>query len=90
MRLYNYLLPRVVIELSDAVSKIHVSFNRWATKGGKRSYLGIVAHYVNRDGKLVNLPIALPQLMGAHSSKDIAEIVYSTLQKFGVSPYVTV
>jgi hypothetical protein len=28
MRLYNYLLPRVVIELSDAVSKIYISFNK--------------------------------------------------------------
>jgi hypothetical protein len=27
LRLYNYLKPRVVKELSQALSKIHVSFN---------------------------------------------------------------
>ena len=29
------------------------------TKGGKRGYLGIVAYYVNYDGNLVDMPIAL-------------------------------
>jgi hypothetical protein len=86
MRLYNHLLPRVVVDLSEASSKIHVSFDGWTTKGGKKGYLGIVAHYVNSHGKLVDLPIALPQLMGAHSGDNMADIVYSTLQKFGVTP----
>lgn len=86
LRLYNHLQPRVVYELSKALSRIHVSFDGWTTKGGKRGYLGIVAHYVNHEGNLVDLPIALPQLMGAHSGENMAEIVYSTLQKFGVSP----
>jgi hypothetical protein len=60
MRLYDFLLPRVVWELSNALSKIHISFDGWTTKGGKRGYLGIVAYYVDRDGELVDLPIALP------------------------------
>jgi hypothetical protein len=66
MRLYSCLLPRVVLDLSEAVSKIHISFDGWTTKGGKKGYLGIVAHNVNGCGKLVDMPIALPQLMGAH------------------------
>jgi hypothetical protein len=86
MRLYSYLLPHVVLDLSEAVSKIHISFDGWTTKGGKKGYLGIVAHYVNSRGKLVDMPIALPQLMGAHSVENMAEIVHSTLQKFGVTP----
>jgi hypothetical protein len=86
MRLYYHMLPRVVLELSGAISKIHVSFDGWTTKGGKRGYLGIVAHYVNRSGGFVDLPIALPQSMGAHSGGNMAEVVYSTLKKFGVGP----
>lgn len=86
LRLYNHLQPRVIYELSRALSRIHVSLDGRTTKGGKRGYLGIVAHYVNRNGNLVDLPIALPQLMGAHSGENMAEIVYSTLQKFGVGP----
>ena len=86
MRLYYQMLPQVVLELSSATSKVHISFDGCATKGGKRGYLGIVAHYVSADGKLKDLPIALPQLMGVHSGENMAEIVHSTLQKFGISP----
>ena len=71
LRLYNYLKPRVVKELSQALSKIHVSFDGWTTKGGKRGYLGIVVHYVDARGNLQDLPIALPQLTGAHSGQKI-------------------
>jgi hypothetical protein len=60
IRLYNYLLPRIVLALAEATSKIHVSFDGWTTKGGKKGYLRIVAHFVNRLSKLIDLPIALP------------------------------
>jgi hypothetical protein len=60
MRLYNYLKPLVVKELSQLISKIHLSFNGWTTKGGKKGFLGIVAHYVTATSKLQDLPIALP------------------------------
>ena len=46
-----------------------------------------MAHYVNRHGKLVDLPIALPQLMGAHSGNNMADIVHSTLKKFSGGPH---
>jgi hypothetical protein len=45
IRLYNYLKPKVVAELSQSISKVYISFDGWTTKGGKRGYLGIVAHY---------------------------------------------
>jgi hypothetical protein len=86
MRLYDYLLPLVVQELSQAVSKVHLSFDGWTTKGGKKGFLSIVAHYVKADGKLCDLPIALPQLTGCHTSERMAEVVLTILQKFCISP----
>jgi hypothetical protein len=85
LRLYNYLKPRVVKELSQALSKIHVSFDSWTTKGGKRSYLGIVIHYVNARSNLQDLPIALPQLTGAQSGQKMAEVVLKTLDLFSIN-----
>jgi hypothetical protein len=85
VRLFDYLKPLVVKELSRSLSKIHLSFNGWTTKGGKRGFLSVVAYYVNADGKLRDLPIALPQLTGAHSGEKIAEVVLSILQEFGIS-----
>jgi hypothetical protein len=40
-----------------------------------RGFLGIVAYYVAANGTLQDLPIALPQLTGAYSSKRIAKVV---------------
>jgi hypothetical protein len=62
MKLYNFLKPRVIQLLAGAVSMIHISFDGWTTKGGKRGFLGVVAHFADAHGKLRDLPIALPQL----------------------------
>ncbi|KAG9379908.1 hypothetical protein A1F94_008803 [Pyrenophora tritici-repentis] len=32
IRLYNYLLPKVVASLSESMSKVHISFDGWTTK----------------------------------------------------------
>jgi hypothetical protein len=52
MRLYNYLKPLVVKELLGLINKIHLSFDGWTTKGGKKGFLSIVAHYVTVTNKL--------------------------------------
>lgn len=72
LRLYNHIKPRVVRELSQALSKVHISFDGWTTKGGKRGFLGVVAHYVDYQGNVQDLPIALPQLTSAHSGEAMA------------------
>lgn len=69
MRLFRQLKPHIVLALSDAVSKIHVSFDGWTTKGGKRGFFGIVAHFATAAGAVHDLPISLPQLAGAHTGK---------------------
>lgn len=84
VRLYDSLKPRVIQELSQSLSKIHLSFDGWTTKSGKRGFLGIVAHYVDSQGNLKDLPIALPQLTGAHSGERMAEVVFKTLQEFSI------
>jgi hypothetical protein len=69
MRFYEYLQPQVRDDLSQAASKIHISFDGWTTKGGKRSFFSIVAHYANASGLIIDLPIALPQLSGHHTGE---------------------
>jgi len=85
VRLYDSLKPKVVLELSESMSRIHVSFDRWTTKGGKSGYLGIVAHYVDCQGTLKDLPIALPQLTGAHSGEAMAAVVIKIFKEFNVT-----
>lgn len=84
MRLYNNLKPKVVVELAESISKIHISFDGWTTKGGKHGYLDIVAHYIDSSGEVKDLPIALPQLTGAHSGKAMTEIVIAIFKEFNI------
>jgi hypothetical protein len=59
MRLYRELQLQVVQALSQATSKIHVSFDGWTTKGGKRGFFGVIAHYADESGVVIDLLIAL-------------------------------
>jgi hypothetical protein len=87
LRLYGYLEPRVVKELLQALSKVYVKFDSWTTQGGKHGFLGIVVHYIDSRGNLQDLPIALPQLTGAHSGERIAEVILETLDLFSIDAH---
>ena len=86
IRMYCHLKLAVVTALSRSLSKIHISFNRWTTKGGKRGYFGIVAHFTNDSGIIKDMPINLPQVLGSHDGKTIAGVVKLTLSSFGIHP----
>jgi hypothetical protein len=86
MRLFCFMQPRVVEALSAAVSKVYISFDGWTTKGGKRGFFGIIAHFADAAGVIRDLPIDLPQLQGSHSGERIAETVKRTLETYGIFP----
>ncbi|EFQ92942.1 hypothetical protein PTT_09847, partial [Pyrenophora teres f. teres 0-1] len=75
----------VVQMLLSAISKIHISFDGWTTKGGKRGFFGVVAHFADADGTIRDLPIALPQLTGTHTGERIAEVVGNIIDIFGIT-----
>lgn len=85
MRLFHAIQPQIVDALSSAASKIHISFDGWTTKGGTRGFFGIVAHFATASGKIHDLPIALPQLNGAHTGEAIATAVVATLRAYGIT-----
>ena len=85
MRLYSYMQPQVVKQLEEAASKIHISFDGWTTKGGKRGFFGVVAHYATTHGVVKDVAIDLPQLTGAHTGDRIADCIEKTLREFGIT-----
>ncbi|KAG9382302.1 hypothetical protein A1F94_006223 [Pyrenophora tritici-repentis] len=52
-----------------------ISFDGWTTKGGKRGFFGVVAHFANASGVIQDLPIALPHLAGSHTGDAIADTI---------------
>lgn len=85
MRLYSFLQPQVKRSLSQACSKVHISFDGWTTKGGKRGFFAVCVHYADSQGTIVDLPIALPQLVGAHTGIAIADAVTQVLRYFNIT-----
>jgi hypothetical protein len=85
MRLFRCIQPQVVQALLTAVSKIHISFNGWTTKGGKRGFFGVVAHFANASGVIQDLLIDLPQLAGAYTGEVIAETIIKTLEAYSIT-----
>jgi hypothetical protein len=85
IRLYNFMQPQVFDELRCAASRIHISFNEWTVKGGKRGFFSIVAHFATAEGDLRDVAINLPQLSGAPTDDRIADCVAKTLQKFSIT-----
>jgi hypothetical protein len=85
MRLYTHMEPQVIKLLAGAISKIHISFDGWTFNGGKRGFFGVVAHFADAAGIVRDLPIAIPQLTGAHTGLRIAEVVVEILRRFGIT-----
>ncbi len=85
MRLFRRLQLQVVHALSQAASKIHISFDGWSTKGGKRGFFGIVTHFADASGVIRDLPIDLPQLTGAHTGEAISTAIIKTLKIYGIT-----
>ncbi|KAF7573975.1 hypothetical protein A1F94_013550 [Pyrenophora tritici-repentis] len=85
MRLFRRLQPQVVHALSQAASKIHISFDGWSTKGGKRGFFGSVAYFADASGVIRDLPIDLPLLAGAHTGEAISTAIIKTLKVYGIT-----
>ncbi|KAG9387108.1 Dimer-Tnp-hAT domain containing protein, partial [Pyrenophora tritici-repentis] len=69
IRLYNYLLPKVVASLSESMSKVHISFDGWTTKLWRAQGLAYCA----------------PQLTGAHTGEAMAEVVMAIFKQFEIT-----
>jgi hypothetical protein len=77
--------PEVVKALSIAVSKVYISFDGWTTKGSKRGYLSVVAHFANASRVIYNLLITLAQLASAHTGEVIAKAISETLEIYSIT-----
>jgi hypothetical protein len=71
--------------LRKARSLIHITFDNWTSIGGKRALTGICVHHLDEAGVLQDYVLGLPILSGQHSGANIASIVSSTLQTFGIT-----
>lgn len=88
---------------NDIEGKISLSLDAW-TSSNNYAFLAIVAHYITKTGdlgtitptysqhfidkKIEELLIDFRELMGEHSGENMAEAVWETLTKYGISDRV--
>ena len=69
--------------ISQAKSRIHISFDIWTTPTGK-PILGICAHFLNDVYELVHPLLALRFLAGHHTGLAMAEVIEAVMYEFGI------
>ena len=76
----KYLAERLRL----ARSRVHLSFDLWTAPAGNRSYLGVVAHWVDHANfDIGNLLIALPALEDRQTGENITNCLINVAQDYG-------
>ena len=65
-------------DLQEALSKFHITVDLW-TSGNRKSILGIMGHYVGKEGTLKHKVLAVRELQGDHSGKNQAAVIADVL-----------
>ena len=68
-------------------SKIHISLNLW-TSPNSLTILGIIAYFVNKEGKLQSLVLVLKEVEGEHSGENLTKYVIEVIQEYKISKKV--
>ena len=68
--------------IQSARSLIHISCDLW-TSPNSLAILGIIAHFINEDGKLQHCVLALKDVIGEHTSENLAVKVLDVVKEWG-------
>lgn len=80
---YNRAIGSVTEVLRSARSLIHYTFDGWTSRVNT-SFLGINAHFIDKNWKQWDFLLALPPLQRRHTGEALADEVADTLVYFGV------
>ena len=71
-------------KLSQSRSRIHFSFDLWTAPAGNRSYLGVVANWVDEEFAIRTCLVTLLPLHDQHTGDNIAECICQVAERYGV------
>ena len=80
---FAYRTVNIKYLLVTALSKINISCDIWTSTNGL-SLLGVVAHFIDKDGKLRSVLIGLPRIRGSHTGENIARCLTSVILKYEI------
>ncbi|KAG9375775.1 hypothetical protein A1F94_013519 [Pyrenophora tritici-repentis] len=80
---YMQLKSETKQRLQSALSPIHITYDLW-TSSNRLGLMGVVAYFVDEDGVLRNLTIALREIEGSHSGENMAKILWDVLSEYQI------
>jgi hypothetical protein len=75
---------QVVKLLSNARSRIHISFDLWSSPNGY-AFCGVVAHFVDQSWCNRQVMIALKKMTARHTGEEIAAVIVPVLREYGIA-----
>ncbi|KAK6981508.1 Transposase-like protein, partial [Favolaschia claudopus] len=76
-------LPFTDLSPQSLEAQVSISLDAWTSSNGY-AFMAIVAHYVTNEGKLEELLIDFVELIGEHSGENMAEVIWESLERYGL------
>lgn len=80
---YKQQLGVVTETLASAITKVSLSFDLW-TSGTSVALLGIMAHFIDAEGKPTSILLSLPRQQGRHTGTNIADNIACIIAEYGL------
>jgi len=82
-RQFDGLKDSVIIVLSKAQSKIHICCDLW-TSPNSIAILGVTAQFINSEGQLKSLVLALKEVNGEHTGENLSKYVMEVIRDYDI------
>lgn len=82
---YQIIQRKIKDSLSTASSKVNLCVDPWSPKSLRTSYLGVNAHFTNKEFEWTHIFLGMPELLGSHTAKNIRATTFKLLEKYDVS-----
>jgi hypothetical protein len=71
-------------DMRDAHTNISISFDLWSSPS-YLSILGIVGHFIDKNGQRRSAVLALREVDGEHSGENMADVLLKTFEDYEIS-----
>ncbi|KAM5534121.1 hypothetical protein V8D89_012212 [Ganoderma adspersum] len=83
MDLSDKYVEELAATIKATTCKVSLSLDAWTSSNGF-AFLAIVMHYVTDDWRLEEILIGFEELIGEHSGKNMAEVLWHTMDIYGL------
>ena len=79
LQLFKMRRYDMIVELTQTNSKVHLTFDCWTSKDCARTFMAIIAHFINNDFKYCEWLLDFVSIEGRHTGEELAKYVENVL-----------